>query len=497
MEQTNTYLYWLDKVVKTIPGKLAIIHGGKEFTYREFDERSNALANVLLDIGVKRQERVIVGSYNCNEIIEMQCAAYKIAAVPTNLNYRYMEEECRYIIDNSDAVVVILHEDMVERIENIRPDLKKVKNYIVIGEKENTPSDMLNYEELIKKYPKTKPKFDWEPLRDDDVGCHCHTGGTTGLPKGVIWRQKEAVRHLFDTFLVGGLLTGPMLKKMSTLPTSAFKAIGELLPIPGVDRLLGSPIVPVLLGNPSIERIVENIAPKLVKAIPNGVLAILISSLLGGRVYALMLNLMIHQAGWTPPWNIVQLAGCTVLLKSKSFDPYETWDLVERGKANVIFAIGDAHLRPMAQALEEKHYDASNLKIIISGGMSISSEVKEIFFKHVPHLLLAEYYGSSETHGYLFHIITAAEKDFEKEKGVFKRRPDRMEVFNERLEPVKPGEVGEIAECVMQTEYYKDAEKTAEAWKEIAGKPWFFTGDMATVDDEGNVHFIGRGSLCI
>ena len=495
--QRNNFMYWFDIVAKTIPDKPAILYGAKEFTYKEFDERSNALANAFLDLGVKRENRVIVGSYNCNQVIETQCAAMKIAAVATNLSHRFVEKECQYVIDNSDAVVVVLHEDMIERIENIRPDLRKVKAYIVIGAKENTPSGMLNYEEdIIKKYQKTEPEFDWDPVGDDDVFSHVYTGGTTGVPKGVIWRQKDIIRYFIDGVAAENLVTGPMLKKMSTLPTSTFQGIGELLPIPGVDRLLGSPLIPMLLKNPVIGRIVENIAPRLVKAIPNEVYAALLPSLLSGRLYALFTGPIGHQVGWTPPWHVFQLGGCCVYLTGKSFDPHEVWELVERKKANWIFPIGDAHLRPMAHALEEKHYDTSFLKIISSGGMSISNETKETIFKYVPHLLFLEYYGSTETHGIIWQVISPAEKDFEKGKGVF-RRCDKVEVFNERFDPIKPGEIGEIAEYVMPAEYYKDTERTERVWKETDGKRWYFTGDMATVDEEGNIRLIGRGSECI
>ena len=230
-------------------------------------------------------------------------------------------------------------------------------------------------------------------------------------------------------------------KKMGTLPTSAFQGIGELLPIPGVGRLLGSPFIPKIIGSPSIGKLVGNIAPRLVRAIPNELFASLIPSLVGGRLYVLLTGPIAHQVGWTPPWHWLQLGGCNVFLTGKSFDPDEAWQLVERKKVNMILPIGDAHLRPMARALEEKRYDTSFLKIIMSGGTTISNETKELFFRYVPHLLFIEYYGSTETHAFIFHLITAAEKDFEKERAVFKKR-DRMEVFNERLEPIKPGEIG-------------------------------------------------------
>jgi len=498
MRQKNNFIYWVDLVKKTIPDKPAILYGDKEFTYKEFDERSNALANALLDLGVKRENRIIVGSYNCNQVIETQYAAMKIAAVATNLSHRYVEKECQYVINNSDAVIVIIHEDMVERIEAIRPNLNKVKGYIVIGKKENTPSDMLNYEEdIIKKYPKTEPKFDWEPVGDNDVFSHVYTGGTTGLPKGVIWRQKDVIRYLLDGVFADALLTKPILEKISSLPTNAFQGLGDLVPIPGVARLLGNPAIPKIIGHPFIRRLIAIIGPRLIRATPNEVYATLIPFLLGGRLYALFTGPIGHQVGWTPPWHIFQLGGCCVYLTGKSFDPHEVWELVERKKTNWIFPIGDAHLRPMAEALEEKHYDTSFLKIISSGGTTISNETKKILFKHIPHLLFLEYYGSTETHGFIWNLITAAE-DFEKEKGVFKGfKSDKIRVFNEKFEPVKPGEIGEIAEYVMPAEYYKDAERTKRVWKEIDGIRWYFTGDMATVDEEGNIKLIGRGSECI
>jgi len=497
-----TFGYRFEKAAQINADSPAVIYGDKEFTWREYNERSNQLARALLDLGVKRDERVAIMTYNRPEYLEAEFATFKTATPLVNLNYRFYEKELMHVLKDSCATSIILHEDFTDIIGRIRPDLKEVKNYIVIGEKEKTPEDMLNYEELIAKYPKSKPELDWEELREDDVGWHFYTGGTTGLPKGVMFTQEHLLLNLFES-LAGTVGDGLILNDISRAPKSMFQSIGSLLPVPWVGTILGEIMdmnaVRKLIRSPSVGRLVPPLL-KLFAVNKNMISADLVPETLqrtiGRNLKMLIPTPLMHAVAYIVAVHIPALGGSMVMMTKKHYDPHEMCELIEKKKVNSMIAVGDATYKPMAEALDSKHYDVSSMFLIVNAGAPLSAGTKKRILAHMPHALLADGLSSTENVLISTKISTAADKEIE--SGLFKINP-LIQVFNESNELVKPGEVGLIGITGehISTEYYKDAKKSADTYRTIGGKHWVFAGDMATVDEEGYIHLVGRGSECI
>ena len=478
----NTFIYGIEQSARINPNKNAIVFGDKEFTWRVFDERCNSLANAFLDIGLKRGERISIALYNCNEFTEVTCAAWKIAAITVPLNYRFMDNELHYVLDNSDTVAIVLHEDFIEIFQRLAPTLKKVRHYIVLGE--NVPPEWLSYDELIKKYPKTKPVLSWKPQSDDDIGYNIYTGGTTGYPKGISYSEENFIGTLVEA--ISGSIP-EMLKRISKAPSSMFKS----LPVPVVGSLAGTRPVRWILRRNTTARIVKAILPRM------PLNSSLIPRLMGGNIKALFVSPFMHAWAWAIHLTILRVGGTVYIPKNKSYDPDEALRIIEDHRIQVMAAIGDATLKPMVAALDKKKYYTKSLFCIIASGMPTSSDIKKKLLEHMPQLMLLDVFISSELSHGAFTPYTASEKDFKK---VTFQTTDNIKVLDpETGKPVKPGEVGEVARRteILPEGYYKDPEKTKKLIRTIDGHHWLFSGDLATVDEQGYFHFVGRGSECI
>ena len=215
----------------------AIYYGDRVETWKELDERTNSLANALLDLGAKKGDNCAIMLPNCPEYTETIYTGFKIGVVPVSgVNYRYTPEEIKFVLDSTDSKYLVVDEDYVARVNKVLPELKKLEQYIVVGE--NVPSDMLGYEELIKKYPKTDPKLEWKIKPEDDV-IIIMTGGTTGLPKGAVYTNEsymEVLSHSAGSF-GGNLSEAPfsfisedtLRKVIKTTPMSFFADLSPLL----------------------------------------------------------------------------------------------------------------------------------------------------------------------------------------------------------------------------------------------------------------------------
>ena len=486
MSQKNTFTYLLERNARSIPDKPAVIYGEKKYTWYEYNKRSNSLANAFLDLGVKRMDRVAIGLYNGNQFTEAMFAAFKIAAVPININYRYYEKELHYVIDHSDSTVFLLNEDLIDRTNKIRPDLTKVKHYIVTGE--HAPNDMINYDELIKNYPCSDPKLHWAPMNDEDIGYQMYTGGTTGYPKGTLFTQKTGVKSGIEAISSN---MSSILPKIANAPESTFQALRTTLPIPGISGLLSNSIVRFALER----RTTAEVAKGIIRRLPPSFTGLL-PRLLGGNLRMLYTTPFIHAYTWHIGLLTLSFGVTMVILPGKSFDPNEAWETVERDKIAILGVVGDATCKPMAEALDSKDYDTSSLFTVLSSGAATSANVKKRLLEHIPNLLFIDMAASSEAFDYGFGISSSSDKEIH--KSLF-RLSSHMKIFNEKNEPAGTGEVGEIAKSgdIMPEGYYKDPKRNKKVFKTIDGKRWFFTGDMATIDDKGNINFVGRGSECI
>jgi 3-oxocholest-4-en-26-oate---CoA ligase len=421
-------------VADAVPDRMALVAGQQRRTYAQLEERANRFAHHLLDHGVEPGDKIAIYSWDRAEWVEAMLGAYKARAVPINVNYRYVADEARYIIDNSDAVVGVHERAFAPVVNAIRGDLPKLRHFVVLEDGTDASTDATSYEDALAA---TSPARDFGPRSPDDLYL-LYTGGTTGVPKGVMWRSED----IFFAALGGGGFGQPPITKPEEL----------------ADRIPAEDARAVPIVN----------APMMH----------------GGGQWMAFINLF---------------GGGTVVLNcDRHFDPDLIWRTVERERCNSVMVVGDAMGRPLAEALAAPGatYDTSSVVIVGSGGAILSSPVKEQLRAQLPNAMVMDSFGASETGagGTVFDTEgPAAGPRFT--MGKF------MTVLDDDLRPVAPGAgvVGRLARRGhIPLGYYKDDEKTAATFVTAAdGARWVVPGDLAVVETDGTITLLGRGSVCI
>jgi acyl-CoA synthetase (AMP-forming)/AMP-acid ligase II len=417
-----------------IPDRVALVVGERRLTYRELDERATRLANGMAQHGFRPGDHVALLLWNGTEYVEGFLAAHKLRGAAVNVNYRYVEEELRHVLADSDAVGAVVHCRFAPRLAAIRADLARLRWVLLVDDDSGVDPGGLGAEPYEEALASSSPERSFGPRSGDDPYL-LYTGGTTGLPKGVLWRSEDA----FFACIGGGDPTR-MEGEVSTP-----EELKERILDPGVFL----PVAPLM-----------------------------------------------HAAG---NWTLMMwlYAGWTIVLVPGPLNPKALWEAVERERVNSVAVVGDAVLRPLLDAWDEAGgYDRSSLFLIGSGGAPLSPSLRERFFRTLPGVILADGYGSSETG------IQAASR-FSGETGAGGSRftpADAVVLDEETLQPVAPGSgvVGRVARTGrIPVGYYKDEAKTKATFFERDGRRWALTGDSATVDEDGSITLLGRGSLCI
>ncbi len=427
-----------EAVSDRVADRLAIVCGERRLTYAELEERANRLANWLLEQGVRPGQHIGLYLVSGTEYFEAMLAAYKVRAVAVNVNHRYVEGELTHLFDDADLVGVLFHRQFAERGEAIRPDLPGVGWWLAVedGSGAGAITGEILYEDALAS---SSPDRTFGPRSNDDPYV-IYTGGTTGHPKGVVWRQEDA----FYACVGGG---DPM-------------------------RLSGPVDEPAEL----LDRIID------------------------GTFVFLPVAPLMHAAGqWTSlSWLF---AGGMVVLLPGSLDPVEVWRLIEREHVNLITVVGDAVVRPLVDAWDDDGpFDVSSLLSVGSGGAPLTPSLKARLHEIVPNSAIVDGFGSSETGA---QGSQRAEAGTPPPAGVtaFKPYGDTTTVLDEiTRRPVEPGSdvVGRVAlRGRIPQRYYNDPDKTAETFVEVDGDRWVVTGDLATVAADGTITLLGRGSQCI
>jgi len=430
--QYNLADLW-ERVVDTVPDREALACGDRHLTYAEVDERATRLAHVLAEGGTGVGDHVALYLYNGTEYLEAMLAAYKLRAVPINVNYRYVEDELRYLLDNSDSVAAIFDREFSPKLIAIRPDLPRVHTFVAVedGSAEDlTALDALEYESALAA---ASPERDFDDRSADDLYI-LYTGGTTGMPKGVMWRHED----IFFGALGGGGLGNPI---------SAPEEIAERATAGGTRCL---PACPFMHGTA---------------------------------------HWMAFQALFT--------GGAVVIDPARSMDPTEIWRLVDRERVNFLVIVGDAMGRPLVEALEhlDESVDVSGLTLLLSGGAILSPAVKRQLAARLPGTLVIDGIGSSETGG-LGQMAAAADGEIPSQPR-FVMGPENT-VLTDDLTQAPVGTVGKLARRgYIPLGYYKDPEKSASTFPEVDGVRWSIPGDHARIESDGSITVLGRGSVSI
>ena len=426
-------------IASRIPDHPCQIQGDRIITWGQFDARTNALAADMLAAGLTHQSKVAEYLYNCPEYLETYIAAFKGGFVPANTNYRYGPEEVTYLFDNSDAEAVVFHAAFVPLVESIRGNLPKVKRWYCVADGTNAvPSWAQDYEAVVSKVIKESVRGPWGRSEEDLM--FLYTGGTTGMPKGVMWRQ-------YDLFHVLGL---------------------------GGNPALGVP------GAASIEEIIDRMEPGVY-----------------GNVLLSACPLM-HGTGQFSSLLAMNLGGCVVTLPNRTFDVGELLGEIERRRVQTLIIVGQAFAGPMLDSLIENphRYDLSSLIMISSSGVMWSQENKQGLLQYIPQVILFDSFGSSEAVG-MGGSVSAAGAASETAK--FSLGPT-CAVFTEDGRRVVPGsgERGLVAVGGnIPMGYYKDETKSAQTFRTFEGTRWSVPGDWAEILADGTLVLLGRGSVCI
>ena len=436
MTDWNIGRIWRDLAHK-VPDHVAQIFGETKYSWHQFHRRANALAADLKAAQIEPGAKVSCYLYNGPEYLETMFASFLARCVPINTNYRYGPEEIVYLFDNADAEAVVFHGAFVELIDGIRSRLPKVRRwYMVKDDITVVPSWATDYEAIVSV---DVPDVDSSGATGDDM-LFLYTGGTTGMPKGVMWRQDD---------LINVLGAGANLLNGNEPVTSHEELVSRVDPnAEGIRTLVACP--------------------------------------------------MMHGTGQLSAINTLITGGCVISLPNRSFDVQLIWNTVQRYKVNSIIIVGQAFAGPMLDELNANpnSYDLSSVRMMTSSGVMWSQENKEGLIGHMPQVILFDSYGSSEAVGLGASVST---KGAPQKTAKFMLGPN-CAVFTEDGRRVEPGtgEQGMVAVGgFIPLGYYKDEVKTKATFREYEGRRWSIPGDFATVNEDNTIHLLGRGSVCI
>jgi acyl-CoA synthetase (AMP-forming)/AMP-acid ligase II len=423
MSSFNLADLW-EAVADTVPDRVALRCGEETRTYGQLEKQSNRLAHWYLEQGVQARDHIGLYAENCVEYVEATLAAYKVRAVPININYRYAASELEHLFNDADLVGVVHQWGYTNRMTAVEPQVPTLHWTLAVGSA---------YDNALSS---SSPARDFGPRSGDDDYI-LYTGGTTGRPKGVVWRQDDAF----------------------------FACMGG-----------GNPALPEVTSSAEL---VQRIAP------------------VQSTTFLLLAPLMHAAGGWVALLHL--FSGNKVVLWSGSLDPREVWRTIEREKVTATSTVGDAVMRPLLDAWDEldPKPDIESLAVVSSGGAPLSTALRDRFLETFPSIPLSDGYGSSETgiqagRVFLGPVGEKPEPQFTAQQAVV--------LDEETHRPVAPGSgiVGRVARSGrIPLAYYKDPAKSAATFVEWEGRRWSLTGDMGTVADDGTITLLGRGNLCI
>ena len=420
----------------TDPEQPALIHGDRVFSRAQFDARSNSLARSLLEGGAQPGDKIAFYMRNCAEYSEGIAAAFKAALTHVNVNYRYIDHELIYLLDNADATIVIYQTEFQDSVDRIRDKLPLVKQWIEV--QDATIADTT----LDTEYEHRATTFDPSPIsipRAPEDLLFLYTGGTTGMPKGVMWQHDD----LFKVMGAGG---NP---RLNIPPSESLEAL--------------------------LERIKAQAPPVNLPLPP-----------------------MMHGTGLLSAIGAMAMGGTCVTLPGKHFSAPEALLAMQKNKVTAVTIVGDAFARPMLDTLNENpgEFDISSVNVISSSGVMWTRDIKAGLLEHNENLLLVDGFSSSEAIGLGSSVMT---KDQTIDVAQFSIGPN-CRVFTDDHREILPGdsEAGMVAvRGNLPLGYYKDEEKTAKTFQIIRGERYSIPGDWVQVEADGSLTLLGRGSNCI
>jgi len=436
-----------EAIAASIPDRECLIFRDRRFSWAQFNDRTRRLGNYLAGRGLGcRQERAGLANhesgqdhlgvymYNGNEYIESMVGAFKARVAPFNVNYRYVDDELIYLLNDADARALIYQARFAPNVARIRAELPNLDVLLQIADDSGHAllPGAVDYEQALADASPARPDRAWSP---DDLYI-LYTGGTTGMPKGVLWRQED----IFFGALGGTPTMGPKFASVEAIAEAAVQGTLRACPAP---------------------------------------------PLMHGAAHWMAFMTM-HQGG-------------TVVIQShpERLDPDDIWSTIEREKVRFLVIVGDAFGRPLIDQLDKKSYDLSSFGILLSGGAILTPALKDAFLERIPHLMIIDGFGASETGGQGQQVSLGGSKA---STGTFRMNEDTMVLRQDLGGPLEPGsdETGWLArKGHVPLGYFKDAGKSAKTVPQVGAARWAVPGDHATISADGTITVLGRGSVSI
>jgi fatty-acyl-CoA synthase len=427
-----------EAIADEVGDSTAVSVAGRHYSWTDFDDRAARLAGTMLEHGLGPDSKVALYLYNGNEYPEAQYAAFKVRGIPANVNYRYAGDELAYILENSDAEAIFFDHTLADRLEAVRDRCPMLRLAVQVGGGE-VPDWALGYEEAVSADP--MPRID----RSGSDLWFLYTGGTTGMPKAVMWDHTNLLGSMEATF-------------------RPFR-----LPVPSTPAEAAATARSVADAGKEIRQLCA--AP------------------------------LMHGTSGIPGLATLSHGGMLSTLSSRAFDADELWRIVELDRITMVTMVGDAFGRPMVESLdrasaEGRMPDLSSLRLLLSSGVMFSAATKEAMLDH-HGCTIVDSLGSSEGTGMASQVMSRRRRDTATARF---RLGEHTRVLTDEGIDVQPGsgERGRIAlGWPLPLGYFKDPAKTEEAFPMVAGRRWSIPGDWATVEADGTITLLGRGSACI
>jgi acyl-CoA synthetase (AMP-forming)/AMP-acid ligase II len=436
-----------EAIAEQIPDRECIVFRDRRITWRTFTDRTRRLANYLrargLGCRVERgalrnwesgQDHLGLYLHNGNEYLEGMLGAYKARVAPFNVNYRYVEDELLYLLENAEATALVYHARFAAILANILPRLPRLTTLLQVADESGNARlpGAVDYEEALAAADPSRADVACSP---DDLYI-LYTGGTTGMPKGVLWRQED----IFFGALGGHNPGGDRVRSVAAMAEQAKAGSLRTLPAP---------------------------------------------PFMHGAAHWVAFNTL-HQGG-------------TVVIQAQPdrLDAADVWDTIARERVNFLCIVGDAFGRPLLDELERRPRTLPDFRFILSGGAILTPALKEGLLQQLPHILLIDGFGASETGGHGQQVTTAGQKA---SSGSFRMNDETVVLKHDltgRLDPGAP-EQGWLARVGhVPLGYYRDPQKTEQTFPVIDGTRFAVPGDHATVAADGAITVLGRGSVSI
>ncbi len=435
-----------EAVSATCPDKECVVWGDRRFSYADVTARTRRLANYLVGrgLGVRTERGALEGwesgqshlalyLYNCNEYLEGMLGAFKARVAPFNVNYRYVEEELLYLFRDAKAEAVVYHSALAPTLANILPELPELKVLLQVADASGNAllPGAVDYEAALASASDEKPAVTPSP---DDLYI-LYTGGTTGMPKGVLWRQSDIY----------------------------FAALGGSMPGMGEHESIGSVLS------------IAGAGPRMLPAPP-----------------------FMHGAAHWAAFNAMNTGGSVVIQDdTHRLDPDDIWSTIEKEKCQGLLIVGDAFARPLLDQLEKKSYDLSSLTLLVSGGAVLNVKIKEEILEKIPNVMILDGIGSSETGSQAANMSSkgtgATTGSFLPQPGNCVLSEDLSGV----LEPGHDG-IGWFAKGGrVPLGYLGDRAKTERTFPALGGVRYSVPGDRARHLADGMIEVLGRDSVTI